>query len=103
MSDVQPGLETRGRPKPQGLILAPDLETGDCEDWAAEAGVWPPVTICILQPRPMRGQDWGHVIWLDQSEASVSLSASSRQWGDQLSSPDGTQLHGRGQRLGLGE
>ena len=62
VSDVQPGLETRGRPKPQGLILAPDLETGDCEDWAAEAGVWPPVTICILQPRPMRGQDWGHVI-----------------------------------------
>ena len=65
----------------QGLIPAPDLETRDCEDWAAEAGVWPPVTICILHPRPMRGQDWGHMIWLDESEASVwSLSASSRQW-----------------------
>ena len=107
VSDVQPGLETRGRPKqpprPHPRLATLRLETGPV--WRLGSGGWCLASSHYLHPPASANERTGlgsrDLAWPIRGQCLTVCIIPAV--GDQLSSPDGTQLHGRGQRLGLGE
>ena len=105
VSDVQPGLETRGRPKqpprPHPRLATLRLETL----WRLGSGGWCLASSHYLHPPASANERTGlgsrDLAWPIRGQCLTVCIIPAV--GDQLSSPDGTQLHGRGQRLGLGE